>query len=171
MDTFGPVEVGLADTADATAIALLRSAAASSLTAVHGPGHWSAAVTAGGVLRGIATSRVLVARRDGHVLGTLRLTTRRPWAIDPQFFSRSRRTLYLVDMAVDPPRQYQGIGRALIAAAKADARDSQADAIRLDAYDGPMGAGPFYAKCGFREVGRVTYRTVPLRYFEWLPDA
>ena len=30
------------------------------------------------------------------------------------------------------------------------------------------GAGSFYAKCGFREVGRVRYRTVPLIYFEML---
>ena len=43
-----------------------------------------------------------------------------------------------------------------------------ADAIRLDAYDAPAGAGDFYAKCGFREVGRATYRGVPLVYFELL---
>ena len=40
------------------------------------------------------------------------------------------------------------------------------DAIRLDAYDGGPGAGNFYRKCGFREVGRATYRDVPLIYFE-----
>ena len=43
-----------------------------------------------------------------------------------------------------------------------------ADAIRLDAYDADAGAGDFYAKCGFREVGKATYREVPLRYFEKL---
>ena len=36
----------------------------------------------------------------------------------------------------------------------------------LDAYDGAAGAGRFYAKCGFLEVGRKTYRGVPLVYFE-----
>lgn len=41
-----------------------------------------------------------------------------------------------------------------------------ADAIRLDAFDAAAGAGPFYAKCGFREVARVTYRKDPLIYFE-----
>jgi len=36
----------------------------------------------------------------------------------------------------------------------------------LDAYDATAGAGWFYAKCGFRETGRVTYRNVPLRCYE-----
>jgi len=36
----------------------------------------------------------------------------------------------------------------------------------LDAYDGAAGAGRFYAKCGFLEVGRKIYRGVPLVYFE-----
>jgi hypothetical protein len=35
-------------------------------------------------------------------------------------------------------------------------------------FDGEAGAGAFYAKCGFREVGRVVYRNVPLIYFEML---
>jgi hypothetical protein len=30
------------------------------------------------------------------------------------------------------------------------------------------GAGPFYEKCGYRPVGRVTYRKTPLAYFELL---
>ena len=45
---------------------------------------------------------------------------------------------------------------------------SAADAIRLDAYDAEAGAGEFYVKCGFREVGRVAYRGVPLTYYERL---
>jgi hypothetical protein len=44
----------------------------------------------------------------------------------------------------------------------------RADAIRLDAYDGAVGAGAFYAKYGFKEVGRVVYRGTPLIYFELL---
>jgi hypothetical protein len=51
------------------------------------------------------------------------------------------------------------------------ARDWPAAAIRVDAYDGPSGAGPFYAKCGLTEVGRKTYRSVPLVYFEKLLTA
>jgi hypothetical protein len=41
-----------------------------------------------------------------------------------------------------------------------------ADAIRVDAYDAEAGAGGFYAKCGYREVGRVVYRNTPLVYYE-----
>jgi len=48
------------------------------------------------------------------------------------------------------------------------ARDWPAEAIRVDAYDGPSGGGPFYARCGFTEVGRTIYRGVPLVYFEML---
>ena len=50
--------------------------------------------------------------------------------------------------------------------AKEIARAWPGDAIRLDAYDAAAGAGEFYAKCGFREVGRATYRGTPLIYFE-----
>jgi hypothetical protein len=48
------------------------------------------------------------------------------------------------------------------------ARDWPADAIRLDAYDAPAGAGGFYATCGYTEVGRVRYRGTPLIYYELL---
>jgi len=51
---------------------------------------------------------------------------------------------------------------------KAEARGWPVNAIRLDAYDGASGGGPFYEKCGFAEVGRAVYRGVPLIYFELL---
>jgi hypothetical protein len=41
-----------------------------------------------------------------------------------------------------------------------------ADAIRLDAWDAQAGAGEFYRKCGYREVGRAAYRKTRLIYFE-----
>jgi GNAT superfamily N-acetyltransferase len=47
-------------------------------------------------------------------------------------------------------------------------REWPADSIRLDSYQGDAGAGAFYAKCGFREVGRVVYRFTPLIYYEML---
>jgi hypothetical protein len=42
------------------------------------------------------------------------------------------------------------------------------DAIRLDAFDLPGGAGEFYAKCGYRKMGSITYRAAPLIYYELL---
>jgi ribosomal protein S18 acetylase RimI-like enzyme len=71
-------------------------------------------------------------------------------------------------MAVAPGMQRQGVGRRLLDEACAVAAAWPSDAIRLDAYDASAGAGGFYAKCGFQEVGRITYRGVPLIYFELL---
>jgi GNAT superfamily N-acetyltransferase len=165
---FVKLSVEIATEADAGALASLRTRVAEDLARLYGRGHWSWAVTDKGVLRGLKNSRVLVARDRRGIVATLRLATKKPWAIDPQYFALARRPLYLVDMAVEPSQQRHGIGRRLVEEAKAIARAWPSDAIRLDAYDGALGAGPFYARCGFREVGRVTYRRVPLVYFEWL---
>ena len=162
------LSIGAATLDEANAIARLQTRVAEDLTRQHGAGHWSAAVTGQNVANGIASSSVLVARDEGVVVGTLRLVAKKPWAIDPAYFANVRRPLYLLSMAVEPARQRTGIGRRLLDEARIVGRAWPADAIRLDAYDHAAGAGPFYAKCGYREVGRVTYRTVPLRYFELL---
>lgn len=154
--------------ADAAAIAALRTLVAEELTRVYGRGHWSSPVSERSVLRGIETSHVLVARNDDHIVGTLRLATKKPWAIDASYFVNVRRPLYLVDMAVTPALQRHGAGRWLIQDAVSAGRIWPAEAIRLDAYDHAAGAGAFYLKCGFREVGRVVYRGTPLVYFEML---
>ena len=160
--------VRLATAADAPALASMRTAVADDLTRRYGRGHWSSVGTERGVLRDIQTSRVLVGCDAATIVATLRLATKKPWAIDPKYFANASRPLYLLDMAVDPVRQRQGIGRHLVEEAKAVAAAWPGDAIRLDAYAAEAGAGGFYAKCGFREVGRVTYRGVPLIYFEHL---
>jgi len=153
---------------DASAIAAVRNAAAERLTDEYGRGHWSGYTTDQGVLRGIDTSRVLVARLAGVIVGTLRLATKKPWAIDVKYFADSKRPLYLVDMAVSPESQREGVGRQLLEEAARVAVGWHGDAIRLDAYDHAAGAGGFYVKCGFEEVGRAIYRGVPLIYFQRL---
>lgn len=160
------VRVATAVEADAEAIAALRTAVADRLTNEHGHGHWSGVVTEKAVLRAVRSACVLVARSGGRIVGTLRLATKKPWAIDRKYFTQVRRPLYLTDMAVDPAVQRTGIGRQLLEYAASVTRSWPADAIRLDSYDANAGAGPFYAKCGLREVGRVTYRGTPLIYFE-----
>lgn len=160
------ISVTTASEADAPAIAALRTSVAEHLTRKFGKGHWSSCVTEKSVLRTIKTSRVLVARSNRELVGTLRLETKKPWAIDLSYFKSASRPLYLHDMVVTPDRQRRGIGRQLVEEAKAVARAWPSEAIRLDAYDSDAGAGPFYAKCGFLEVGRKTYRGVPLVYFE-----
>ena len=155
---------------DALAIAAVRSRAADALTEEFGAGHWSAPATEKGVLFSMRYARVLLAKRSGRILGTLRLANKKPWAIDIEYFTPVKRPIYLTDMAVDPGAQRKGVGRALIEHALDVAREWPADTIRLDAYDAPAGAGDFYAKCGFREVGRVVYRKTPLVYYEKLID-
>jgi len=158
----------LATESDAAELAALRSRVAERLTETYGRGHWSSAVTERGVLRGVRTSRVLVARQGEAIVGTLNLATKKPWAIDPAYFTPVRKCLYLLDLAVEPELQRNGVGRRLLDEARAIARALPAESIRLDAYDAEAGAGGFYAKGGFREVGRVVYRKVPLVYFESL---
>lgn len=163
-----PLAFALATPEDAPAIAALRAAVADHLTARHGKGHWSWKATERGIVSSLRRSKILVARDESGVVGTLCLATKKPWAIDRSYFTDCQRPLYLTDMAVAPGLQRQGVGRLCLEEMKRIARDWPADAIRLDAYDGAAGAGDFYLKCGFREVGRVTYRATPLIYFETL---
>jgi GNAT superfamily N-acetyltransferase len=162
------LKFSIAKVGEAAVIAYLRNRVAERQTIDFGGGHWSSMCTEQGVVQGIRSSRVLLARRDGILVATLRLTSRKPWAIGRKYFAASASPIYLVDMAVDPACQREGIGRALIEEAKRVVREWPGDAIRLDAYDAPAGAGGFYLKCGFREVGRATYRATPLVYFEFL---
>ena len=155
---------------DAPAIASLRTCVAEHLTRRQGKGHWSSCVTEGSVLNDIKTSRVLAVWNDNRLVATLGLATKKPWAIDPKYFQSVPRALYLRNMAVAPYLQGRGIGRYLLEEAKKAAKDWPSNAIRLDAYDAEAGAGDFYSKCGFREVGRVTYRSTPLVYYEFLLD-
>jgi GNAT superfamily N-acetyltransferase len=75
-------------------------------------------------------------------------------------------------MTVAVTHQSQGLGRLALEDAIEVARNWQADAIRLDAYDADAGAGSFYVKCGFVEKGRAVYKGDPLSYYELLlePD-
>jgi GNAT superfamily N-acetyltransferase len=186
-----PLVFSIAEQSDAPAIAALLNAAADHLTELHGRGHWSGQATERGVLLAITppvagkrrtvTSRVIIARnRSGKIIGTLHLATKKPWAIDVSYFSPVKRALYLTGMAIEPRVQRSGIGRRMLEEAANVARewpDDTVQAIRLDAYDtsqvsgakdGGAGAGGFYERCGWREVGRVKYKGNPLVYFEML---
>jgi GNAT superfamily N-acetyltransferase len=156
----------IATPGEAAALAALHTAVADDLTDRYGIGPWSSKATEKGLLFGMRHARVLVARNGRQITGTLRLLSKKPWAIDVSYFAPAKKTLYLTHMAVLPAMQRRGIGRSMIEEALKQARSWPADAIRLDAYDADAGAGPFYAKCGFRECGRVTYRKAPLVYFE-----
>ena len=151
---------------DAAALALLHAAVADHLTKLHGEGPWSSKTSEKGVLYAMRASQVFVARIGAEIVGTLRLATKKPWAIDPSYFTPCCRPVYLLAMAVTPARQRQGIGRHCLLEARRLAAALPADAIRLDAYDAKAGGGGFYARCGWTERGRVSYRGAPLVYYE-----
>ena len=157
----------IATAKDAPQIASLLTATSERLTDIYGKGHWSHQTTVKGVLFGMKqSSKVLVMKRGEKIVGTLRLTTKKPWAIDANYFTKVSHPLYLVDMSVQPDLQRTGIGRLMLQEAKSYVKTRHAQAIRLDAYNAPAGAAEFYRKCGYKEVGRVVYKGTPLIYFE-----
>jgi GNAT superfamily N-acetyltransferase len=109
-----------------------------------------------------------VGRSGRKIVSVLRLAAKKPWAINPAYFTPVPTALYLTDMAVAVAEQRRGLGRLALADACAVARAWPASAIRLDAYDADAGAGLFYARCGYAERGRVVYRGSPLVYYELL---
>ena len=161
-------ELQLATARDVADRLSLHAAVNDRLLAEYGNGYWVSRLTEKAALFAIRSSSVYIARQDGKPIATLTLATKKPWAIDRKYFADSKRPLYLTGMAVHPDVQRRGIGRLCLEQARRLALDGPGDAIRLDAYDTAAGAGEFYRKCGFREVGRATYRIAPLIYFEML---
>jgi GNAT superfamily N-acetyltransferase len=153
---------------DVPVIAALHNAAAGALTARFGEGHWSSLVTERGTAAAQRHARVRVGRSGKRILTVLRLATKKPWAIDVSYFTPVRRPLYLTGMTVAVTHQGQGLGRLALEDAIQVTRNWPADSIRLDAYDSDAGAGAFYARCGFRERGRVVYKGDPLAYYEFM---
>lgn len=156
---------------DAGAVAALRNAVAAKLTADHGRGAWTGSVSDKGVAWDLRRGRIILAIKGKQIVGTLSLGTIKPWAIDRSYFSRVKRPLYLTSMAVEPTLQRQGVGRFMLEVARKETLAWPAGGIRLDAFQGPAGAGAFYAKCGFENRGEAQYREAKLIYFEWLAQS
>jgi GNAT superfamily N-acetyltransferase len=166
-----PTALTIATADEAGAVAALRNAVADTLTARHGIGHWSSRSTERGICADMRRSSVYLLRERGVAIATLQLATKKPWAIDRRFLTPVNRPLYLLGMAVEPSRQGTGVGRRCIDEAVKICREWPADSLCLDAYDADAGAGGFYRKCGFTEVGRATYRHTALIYSERLMHA
>jgi GNAT superfamily N-acetyltransferase len=159
----------VATSTDAAELAALHGFVAEDLTRRFGHGFWSSSPAERDQIRNMHKpkfSQTLIVRHNHRLIGTLRLTTKKPWAIDISYFTAATRPLYLTGMAVHPDFQRKGIGRLLLKEAETMAIQWPADTIRLDAFDAAAGGGPFYAKCGYREVAHVSYRKDPLVYFE-----
>jgi GNAT superfamily N-acetyltransferase len=160
--------ISIASPADARAIADLRTAVARDMTSRFGPGHWSACPSKATVLRQMRASQMLVARRGADIVGTVRLAMATPPLFDSSGFTPVKTSLYVLGLAVAPDYRQHGAGRQLMDAAKKMALARPAEALWLDAYDHVAGAGPFYLRCGFREVGRSDHGDVGLVFYEWL---
>ena len=152
--------------ADVSALVALRAAVAADRAQCYGGSSSSSSEKA--VLFHMRHAQTILAYRGKTLAGSVRLATKKPWAIDVKYFTPVKRPLYLTDMAVTLKLQRQGVGRMLLEHAIAQARVWPTDAIRLDAFDTAAGAGPFYAKCNFRETARATYKIAPLIYYELL---
>ncbi len=153
---------------DAAELAALHTAVADHLTSRYGKGPWSSHTSQKGVLFAMRHCEALVVTDGAAIVATLRLATKKPWAIDSSYFTKCERPVYLMAMAVAPARQRQGIGRKCLEEAEGITRAWPGDAIRLDAYDANAGGGLFYHRCGFTEKGHVSYRKIPLIYYELL---
>lgn len=158
----------LATETDLPALLKLRLAVDADQADRFGDERYTTTITEKSVARNLKSSRVVVATRRGRIIAAVRMETKKPWAIDLKYFTPACKAVYLHDVNVLPELQQSGIGSQLMDRVKQLAKEWPVDAIRLDAYDGPSGAGPFYRKCGFRKLGNAVYRGVPLVYYEFV---
>ena len=152
--------------ADIPALVELQLAIDADQAERFGDERYATTISERSVARGLKSSRIVVATRRGRIVGTARMETKKPWAIDLKYFTPACKAVYLHNVDVRPELQRSGIGRQLIERVKVVAKEWPVDAVRLDAYDGPAGAAPFYTKCGFKKMGHAVCRGVPLVYFE-----
>ena len=150
------VELKFATADDVEDLVSLHSSVSQRLTSLFGKGHWSTSVTERGVLFAMRISKIHVFRSRRKLTAALTLSTRKPWAIDKGYFGPCETPLYLTGMSVAVSHQSRGIGRLCIKQVGRIAGDWPSKATRLDAYNSLAGAGEFYRKCGFREVGSVS---------------
>lgn len=101
--------------------------------------------------------RVLVAQVDGRVVGMVDVTLLPP--PDPGSIVRAVPTVDLGISVIEPWRG-RGVGRALMAAAEAYARDRGARRIVLDMSAANLGALRFYERLGYVEHGKLLRRSL-----------
>jgi GNAT superfamily N-acetyltransferase len=161
---------------DVAEILALRLAVGAFMQERYGDSRWAPPIREGSVRRlfkgprtrksdGETLIKILVGKSRGEIVALTRMQTKKPWGFDLKYFTPGAKAVYLGDVEVSPKCQGQGFGTQLMATVVDHARGRPVGAVRTSAYDGAAGAGPFYAKRGFREMGRVTYRTIPMIYF------
>lgn len=147
----------------------ILAAAADDLTARFGQGHWSGVRAMETLQTHAVAGDLYVVEAASIAVGALRLTERKIGFYKQDWFARPEDPAgYLLDMAVHPAHQNRGVGRRAMQLAERVAQRAGLLAVRLDAYQGPAGAGDFYKKCGYTLVHSGEIRGIGLEYFEKL---
>jgi GNAT superfamily N-acetyltransferase len=169
MTATAPPDLELRTLADdeVDAVYPLQVACSAELEAAYGPGHWAWTPPLEWRRQDSLGKRVFAACIAGEPVGTFTLATRPMPFYDLRLFREpGAPAAYLTWMAVDPRHQRSGVGRWCMRQAEAIAAGWRCRALRLDAYDCPAGAGPFYRRCGYRQAARLQCRGVGLILFE-----
>jgi len=154
-----------ATVADVPSLTALEVAEAAQMTRGSGPRRPPPPGIEKKVRSRLKNSSVYVARENGRLIVALRLGTKKPRTMDTKYFQPCARPLYFLGVTVAPYRRNVETGLRCMEETARIARERLADALRLDACEENR---EFYRKCGFKEVGRVVNKTVPLIYFEML---
>jgi len=99
-----------------------------------------------------AQSRLIVAERDGHLIGFAQLRLRATQPLAP-----AGRQAALARLYVQAPFAGRGLGRCLVADVERRAREADADVLWLQVWAHNARARAFYARCGFIDCGQVWY--------------
>lgn len=162
-----PVSIRLAEPDDLARIHGISANAASDLVEKHGHGHWGVISTRKTLKRATQEASLYVIAQDGLTVGTFRLTNNKIVFYRKAWFARpDDLAAYLLNMAIDPAYQRQGIGQVAMREIDQRVRDMNLLALRFDAYAGPAGAGIFYQKCGYMLVHKGCVGDVALEYYE-----
>jgi len=163
------VTVRLAKDADVKSARAIRVDAAAALTQRYGSGHWSGEPSIATLKRHKEAGALYVVECDGDLVGTFKLDDKKIGFYRKAWFTRpDDPAAYLMNMAIAPERQREGIGRKTMVEIEGIVRRRALKALRFDAYDGPAGAGGFYRKCGYELMHKGTINGTALEYYEKL---
>jgi uncharacterized damage-inducible protein DinB/GNAT superfamily N-acetyltransferase len=140
--------------------------------AARGMNFTAATQTRETTLRRVAEGQCFVAELGGVLVGTVTASgpydeATAPWSAEAPWY-RDPQTAHFHQFAVDPAHQRAGIGRRLVAACEAWARERRYGYIALDTAAPAAELRALYARLGYGEVGDVqwegkTYRSVIMR--------
>lgn len=95
---------------------------------------------------------ILIAEVDGQIVGMVRC-------------GQHEGEMYLGRLAVLPPAQHVGVGRALVAAVEQRGRAVGLPSVRLGAYEDVAVSRAYYERLGYHADERVELRSAPGHYF------